>query len=149
MPGSIGLPETGCQLVDTWNPHMLLRTYAPPKKLSLVEGSAAAAAFLHPPPKLCIDFTRRVYLLLFVLTSLRTNTSTSLSPSTTPGTRPVADMSRLDKKTIREGNGSNYPKPGDTVIMEYTGWLYDANKADNQFRGNKSVEGNNLDSGSG
>lgn len=57
-------------------------------------------------------------------------------------------MSRLDKKTIREGNKSNYPKAGDTVIMEYTGWLYDANKADNQYRGNKSVKGSKHDTGS-
>lgn len=57
-------------------------------------------------------------------------------------------MSRLDKKTISQGNGSNYPKPGDTVIMEYTGWLYDANKADNQYRGNKSVQGSKQETGS-
>ena len=46
-------------------------------------------------------------------------------------------MSGLQKKLIKEGNKSDYPKKGDTVSMEYTGWLYDANKPDN--RGNKSV----------
>lgn len=46
-------------------------------------------------------------------------------------------MSGLDKKLVKEGNQSDYPKPGDTVTMEYTGWLHDPSKADNQYRGNK------------
>ena len=42
------------------------------------------------------------------------------------------------EKTLRsEGNGKDYPEKGDTVTMEYTGWLYDTSKPDN--KGNKCV----------
>jgi len=44
---------------------------------------------------------------------------------------------KLDKKTLREGNEKDYPQKGDEVAMNYTGWLYDAGAADNQYRGNK------------
>lgn len=46
---------------------------------------------------------------------------------------------KLDKKTLREGNKKDYPKKGDEVAMNYTGWLFDAGAEDNQNRGNKSV----------
>jgi FK506-binding protein 1 len=46
-------------------------------------------------------------------------------------------MSGLQKKLVKEGNKSDYPKTGDTVTMEYTGWLFDPSAPDN--RGNKSV----------
>ena len=45
--------------------------------------------------------------------------------------------SQLQKKMVKEGNKSDYPKHGDEVAMEYTGWLHDAGAADNQYRGNK------------
>lgn len=47
--------------------------------------------------------------------------------------------SQLDKKVLSPGNGADYPKVGDEVLMEYTGWLYDSSKADQEFKGNKSV----------
>lgn len=31
----------------------------------------------------------------------------------------------LEKTIIEPGNGTNKPKKGDTVSMQYTGWLYD------------------------
>jgi len=41
----------------------------------------------------------------------------------------------VEKKIIEEGNGADKPKAGDQIFMQYTGWLYDAQAADNQFRG--------------
>ncbi|KAJ9650373.1 hypothetical protein H2198_010323 [Neophaeococcomyces mojaviensis] len=38
----------------------------------------------------------------------------------------------LQKQILREGDNTNYPKKGDIVIMEYTGWLYDPNKPNNR-----------------
>ena len=43
--------------------------------------------------------------------------------------------SSLEKKTLTEGNGTDYPKKNDTVAMKYTGWLYDEAAANNQYRG--------------
>ncbi|KAJ9635772.1 FK506 binding protein proline rotamase rapamycin-binding protein [Coniosporium tulheliwenetii] len=39
------------------------------------------------------------------------------------------------KKVIRKGNGVDKPKKGDSVTMEYTGWLYDENQANNGYKG--------------
>jgi hypothetical protein len=44
---------------------------------------------------------------------------------------------KLDKKLVKEGNQQDYPKKGDTVAMNYTGWLYDAGAENN--RGSQSV----------
>jgi FK506-binding protein 1 len=38
----------------------------------------------------------------------------------------------LQKETIREGNGIDKPMAGDTVTMDYTGWLYEKNQPDNR-----------------
>lgn len=38
----------------------------------------------------------------------------------------------LQKETIREGNGTDKPQAGDTVTMDYTGWLYEKNQPDNR-----------------
>jgi hypothetical protein len=38
----------------------------------------------------------------------------------------------VDKTIIKNGNGADIPKKGDTVSMEYTGWLFDATKPDNK-----------------
>ena len=43
----------------------------------------------------------------------------------------------VEKKVKQEGNGQDFPKKGDTVTMEYTGWLYDPSKPEN--KGDKSV----------
>ncbi|KAK5088134.1 hypothetical protein LTR05_002351 [Lithohypha guttulata] len=40
--------------------------------------------------------------------------------------------SELKKDTIKNGDGSTYPKKGDNVTMEYTGWLYDDNAPKNR-----------------
>ena len=45
----------------------------------------------------------------------------------------------LEKKTVRQGNGADYPEKGDEVTIEYTGWLYDQSKASNQNRGKQFV----------
>ena len=39
---------------------------------------------------------------------------------------------KLDKKVISEGNKTDFPKKGDEVAMNYTGWLFDANAANNR-----------------
>lgn len=41
----------------------------------------------------------------------------------------------VDRKVLKEGNGTDKPKKGDLVTIEYTGNLYDKSKADNDFRG--------------
>jgi len=41
----------------------------------------------------------------------------------------------VEKTVIKEGNGSDKPRKGDTVTMEYTGWLYEPDKPEN--KGNK------------
>jgi len=41
----------------------------------------------------------------------------------------------VEKQLLQDGNGVDKPKKGDEVTIEYTGWLYDANKA--QHRGNQ------------
>jgi FK506-binding protein 1 len=38
----------------------------------------------------------------------------------------------LQKETIRDGNGIDKPQAGDTVTMDYTGWLYEKGQADNR-----------------
>jgi FK506-binding protein 1 len=38
----------------------------------------------------------------------------------------------LQKKITREGNGIDKPQAGDTVTMDYTGWLYDVSNVDNR-----------------
>ena len=43
--------------------------------------------------------------------------------------------STLQKQLIKHGNGVDKPKKGDEVTIQYTGWLYDASKAANQYRG--------------
>ncbi|KIX02300.1 uncharacterized protein Z518_08240 [Rhinocladiella mackenziei CBS 650.93] len=42
---------------------------------------------------------------------------------------------QLSKKLIRSGNNADYPKRGDEVTIEYTGWLYDPSKADEGYKG--------------
>lgn len=48
-------------------------------------------------------------------------------------------MASLQKTTISQGNGVDYPKRGDQVTIEYTGWLHDPSKADNEFKGKQYV----------
>ena len=47
----------------------------------------------------------------------------------------------VTKKVISAGNGTDKPKKGDEVIIEYTGNLYDeAQGEDNDYRGKQSVQ---------
>jgi hypothetical protein len=48
------------------------------------------------------------------------------------------------KQLIREGNGVDKPQKGDEVTIEYTGWLYDASQAGNQYRGKEWVDARRL-----
>lgn len=41
----------------------------------------------------------------------------------------------LQKRIIKSGNGVDKPQTGDEVTAAYTGWLYDASQAANQYRG--------------
>jgi FK506-binding protein 1 len=41
----------------------------------------------------------------------------------------------VEKKLLKAGNGVDRPKMGDTVSMEYTGWIFDKSKHD--FKGDK------------
>jgi FKBP-type peptidyl-prolyl cis-trans isomerase len=45
--------------------------------------------------------------------------------------------SQFHKQLLSNGNGKDYPKTGDEVIIEYTGWLYDAAQSSNNFKGNQ------------
>lgn len=36
--------------------------------------------------------------------------------------------SQFNKEVLSEGNKKDYPKNGDEVAMNYTGWLYDDSK---------------------
>merc|ERR1711974_484359 len=38
----------------------------------------------------------------------------------------------LKKDLVSEGDGKTYPKAGDTVTMEYTGWVFDESKEKNR-----------------
>ena len=40
--------------------------------------------------------------------------------------------SQLDRTLLAAGNGKDYPKRGDEVTMEYTGWLHDSSKSGNK-----------------
>jgi FKBP-type peptidyl-prolyl cis-trans isomerase len=52
----------------------------------------------------------------------------------------IATMAtQLDKKLLSAGNNKDYPKAGDEVAIEYTGWLYDSSKADQNYKGNQYV----------
>ncbi|EXJ90371.1 peptidylprolyl isomerase [Capronia coronata CBS 617.96] len=44
---------------------------------------------------------------------------------------------RFEKRLISPGNGVDYPKVGDEVTIEYTGWLYDPTNPGN---GNKGTQ---------
>ncbi|KAL8940560.1 MAG: hypothetical protein Q9216_002747 [Gyalolechia sp. 2 TL-2023] len=41
----------------------------------------------------------------------------------------------VERKVLKEGNGTDQPKKGDEVTIEYTGNLYDESKADQDYRG--------------
>jgi FK506-binding protein 1 len=52
----------------------------------------------------------------------------------------------VTKKVIKGGNGTDWPKKGDDVTIEYTGNLYDESKgSENDYRGKQYVY-NNIDS---
>lgn len=54
-------------------------------------------------------------------------------------TYPISpDEMGVDKKTLKQGNGQDFPKAGDTVSMEYTGWLYTETAPEN--KGEKYVD---------
>jgi len=40
-----------------------------------------------------------------------------------------------DRKVLKAGNGVDVPKKGDTVRIEYTGYLYDESEGANDYRG--------------
>lgn len=37
----------------------------------------------------------------------------------------------VEKNTLQAGNGQDFPKPGDKVMMHYTGCLFDSSKPNN------------------
>lgn len=45
----------------------------------------------------------------------------------------------VTKTLLREGNGVDIPKKGDTVAIHYTGCLHDPSSADNHYMGKKYV----------
>ena len=38
----------------------------------------------------------------------------------------------VQKTSLSPGNGADFPQSGDTVTMEYTGWLFDASAPQNR-----------------
>jgi len=56
------------------------------------------------------------------------------TPHTVTITATAINMG-VDKKILKEGNGTDKPKNGDNVTMEYTGWLYDQKQASNDYKG--------------
>jgi len=42
---------------------------------------------------------------------------------------------QLEKKVIQPGNKTDYPKTGDEVTIQYTGWLHEPSKAANGYKG--------------
>lgn len=46
-------------------------------------------------------------------------------------------MVGVTRKLLKPGNGTDKPKKGDEVTIEYTGNLYDEKYADNDYRGEK------------
>ena len=45
----------------------------------------------------------------------------------------------VTKKVLRKGNGVDKPNIGDEVIIDYTGYLYDAHAASNNYMGDELV----------
>ncbi|KEF59744.1 peptidylprolyl isomerase [Exophiala aquamarina CBS 119918] len=43
--------------------------------------------------------------------------------------------SQISKKLIKSGNGQDYPRAGDEVTIEYTGWLHDPSASANNNKG--------------
>ena len=46
-------------------------------------------------------------------------------------------MVGVTRKLLKPGNGTDKPKKGDEVTIEYTGNLYDEKYPDNDYRGEK------------
>jgi len=46
---------------------------------------------------------------------------------------------QLEKKVIQPGNKTDYPKTGDEVTIQYTGWLHEPSKAANGYKGKQYV----------
>ena len=41
----------------------------------------------------------------------------------------------FNRKVLNAGNNTNTPKKGNTVRLEYTGYLFDGSKGANDYRG--------------
>ncbi|KAK5168461.1 FKBP peptidyl-prolyl cis-trans isomerase [Cryomyces antarcticus] len=41
----------------------------------------------------------------------------------------------VEKKIIKEGDGKTKPQKGDSIVMEYTGYLYDGSAASKDYKG--------------
>lgn len=46
-----------------------------------------------------------------------------------------SDIMGFNRKVINPGNCTDIPNMGDTVRLEYTGYLYDGSKGANDYRG--------------
>jgi len=51
----------------------------------------------------------------------------------------AAAIPNVSKTLLEAGNGSDTPKQGDKIAMQYTGWLYDPNAHANDFKGEQWV----------
>lgn len=51
--------------------------------------------------------------------------------STSPS-NSISSIMGVTKTVIKQGNGVDKPKSGDTITMEYTGWLHDSSAANNK-----------------
>ncbi|KAI9748710.1 MAG: hypothetical protein M1835_001731 [Candelina submexicana] len=41
----------------------------------------------------------------------------------------------ISSQVIKNGNGTDYPKRGDTITIEYTGYLYEPSAEANDYKG--------------
>lgn len=133
-------------LTGALDPHRLLRiqpsmaVHAVTK--ASVRGSFLASRALFTFTPSIIETFRQLPSRAYIPTSLppKTYFSTSRShkltrskPFLPPQPRHKSSTSamatELSKQVVKEGNKTDKPQKGDTVTIEYTGWLYDPNAA--------------------
>lgn len=84
---------------------------------------------LHPPP-----YHRYSSSSAHILSDYHTFQPERIFPAEN-FTGTMAVETGVERKVLKEGNGTDKPQKGDDVTIEYTGNLYDEAQADNDYRG--------------